>query len=299
MRLKADWLCGNMKLALYAAFFLLIFSIPLLQLMRYAMHPDYSRYNAHIIFIPFISGYLLYQKSSRMEETQRFSVGVGIPVILGGLLLFLAVIRAELFLSRTDYVAVTTLSVVVCYWGGFLLLFGREALRNALFPLLFLLFLVPIPTMIMEKAFLFLQAASCEITYLLFQLTGMPVFREGIQFSFPGLTIAIAPECSGMRATISLFIVSVLAGHFLLRSRYRKLVLALSTLPITILGNSIRIVALTIMALYIDREFMKGDSVLHERGGWMLFLFDLLLLGGIVAFMRKQEKRGSTGSPAC
>jgi len=178
----------------------------------------------------------------------------------------------------------------LCWIGGFILILGPQSFRVARFPLLFLIFLAPVPTVLMGKAFLFLQAASAEISYLLFQLTGVPIAREGFIFDLPGISIFIAPECSGMRATISLLVVSVLASHLFLRSGWKKIVTVSSTLPITILGNSIRIVVLTLLALYWNPNFMKGDGLLHERGGWALFLVDLILLGFIIVFLRKEKK---------
>ena len=290
MGLKTGHTARNGILAGLAALFLLVFTGPLLELMKYSLHPDHSRYNSHIVFIPFVSAYLLFLKRKQISEHRDFSISYGIPVIGAGILLFVAGIRAESFLSETDFIFLRTFSIVACWIGGFILFFGPHSFRVALFPLLFLLFLAPVPTVLMGEAFLFLQAASSEVSYLLFQLAGVPIAREGFTFHLPGLSILIAPECSGMRAAISLFIVSVLASHLFLRSVWHKIVAVSSVLPITILGNGTRIVALTLMALYVNPNFMKSKALLHERGGWALFLVDLILFGCVIAFLRKGEK---------
>ena len=199
-------------------------------------------------------------------------------------------------MNLADWIASRTLSLVVCWIGGFLLLFGPRSSRIALFPLLFLVFLVPIPTVLMDNLSRFLQVASANVSYFLFQVSGVPVLREGFTFHLPRLSILIAPECSGMRATITLFVLSVLTVHLYLRTGWKKIVAVSSIFPITIIGNSIRIVVLTFLAIYVNREFITGDNMLHERGGWLLFGIDLLLLGGVIALMRRNEQEAAYGN---
>jgi exosortase len=279
-------------LPVYTALFAVVFSGPLIGLFTYVLHPDHSKYNSHIIFIPLVTGYLLYAKRRQIREKERFSVLYGVPVILAGLLLYWWGSNAGYRLNQTDYISLKTLSVVVCWIGGFLLLFGTQSFRIALFPLLFLLFLVPMPTFLMKKALLILQIASTEVSYRLFQLTGIPIAREGIVFYLPGISIEIAEECSGMRASLTLLIISILAGHLFLQHAWRKGVLVLSTFPITILGNGLRIVGLTLLAMYFDMGFLDSKSLPHLRGGWFFFLVDLLVLGGIAAVLIRHENNG-------
>jgi exosortase len=289
---------GNGILPVYTALFAIAFSGPLIGLLKYVLHPDHSKYNSHIVFIPLVTGYLLYAKREQIRENKQFSVLYGIPVILAGLLLYWGGSNAEYRLNETDTLSLKTLSVVVCWIGGFLLLYGPQSFRIALFPLLFLLFLVPLPTFLMKKALLILQAASAEVSYRLFQLTGIPIAREGIVFYLPGVSIEIAEACSGMRASLTLLIMSVLAGHLFLQHAWRKGVLVLSTFPITILGNGLRIVGLTLLAMYFDMSFLDSKSLPHMRGGLFFFLVDLWVLGGVAAVLiRHENNNGRKGIP--
>ena len=282
----------NGILPLYTGVFAVVFSGPLIGLMKYALHPDHSKYSSHIIFIPLIAGYLLYAKREQIQEKGRFSVLYGVPVILAGLLIYWGGRSAGVHLNETDTLSLKTLSVVVCWIGGFLLLYGPQSFRIALFPLLFLLFLVPLPTFLMKKALLILQVASAEVSYRLFQLTGIPIAREGIVFYLPGVSIKIAEACSGMRASLTLLIISLFAGHLFLQHAWRKGALVLSTFPITILGNGLRIVGLTLLAMYFDMSFLDSKSLPHMRGGLFFFLVDLLVLGGIAAVLNRHENNG-------
>ena len=284
---------GNGILPVYTALFAIVFSGPLIGLVKYVLQPEHSKYNSHIVFIPIVTGYLLYSIREQIREKQRFSVPYGVPVVLAGLLLYWGGSHTGYHLNETDTISLKTLSVVVCWIGGFLLLSGPQSFRIALFPLLFLLFLVPIPTFLMKKLLLIFQMAAAEVSYRLFQLTGVPIVREGIVFHFPPwVSIEIAEVCGGMRASLTLLIVGILAGHLFLQNVWRKGVLVFSTIPISILGNGLRIVGLTLLAIYVDMDFLESRSLPHLRGGWLFFLVDLLVLGGITTVLMRQEKTG-------
>ncbi len=277
--------------ALSLALFLGIFISPLVDLVKYCIHPDHSRYTSYVVFIPIISGYLMYSSRRQILDNRRLFLVGGVPAIFAGIFFYMTVNQYSSLLNLTDQISVQTFSVVVSWIGGFLLLVGPKSFRLSLFPLLFLVFLVPIPTILMDNLSHLLQVASTDISYFLFRVSGTPVLREGFSIHLPRLSILIAPECSGIRATITLFVLSVLAGHLFLRTTWKKIVAVSSIFPITIIGNSIRIVVLTFMALYVNRGFIVSDNLLHERGGWVLFGVDLVLFGGIVALLQRNDAR--------
>lgn len=277
--------------AFSSVLFLVIFIFSLVELVKYSFHPDYSRYTSYVVFIPFISGYLMYSNRRQIFENRRLFLLGGIVVIFAGIFLYKAVSQYGSLLNLTDRISAQTFSIVVSWIGGFLLLFGPKSFQLSLFPLFFLIFIVPIPTLLMDNLSRFLQVVSTDVSYFLFHVSGIPVLREGFSIHLPRLSILIAPECSGMRATITLFVLSILAGHLFLRTTWRKIVAVSSIFPITIIGNSIRIVVLTFMALYVNRGFIVSDNLLHERGGWVLFGVDLLLFGGVVALLQRNEVR--------
>ena len=112
-------------------------------------------------------------------------------------------------------VACSTVLVVI---GAFIALFGLRAFRAARFPLLFLAFMVPLPTAVEEWIIRVLQLGSAEFVAFLFPLTGMPVLRDACVFHLPGISIEVAPQCSGIRSSLALVITCVLAGHMFLKT---------------------------------------------------------------------------------
>jgi len=133
-----------------------------------------------------------------------------------------------------------------------------------------------------------LQLGSAEFVAFLFQFTGMPILRDACVFHLPGISIEVAPQCSGIRSSLALVITCVLAGHMFLRTTWKKAVLVLAVIPITMLKNGIRIVTLSVLAVYVDRGFL--ESSLHRDGGIVFFILALCLMAPILFVLRKGER---------
>ncbi len=242
---------------------------------------------SHIVLIPWLSLYALYLDRRVFLASREWSPMVGFMTIGAGAMGYW---YAESAGSLTDQLATTILALVVGCWGIFLLCYGVRASRGVLFGLLFLLFMVPLPSAVLNGIIVFLQRSSAEVTDVVFSLLGVPVFRQGFVFGLPNMTIHIAEECSGIRSTLSLCITSVVAGHFFLRSAWAKAGLVLMVVPLAIIKNAFRIVGLSLLANYVDPSFIT-DSALHRYGGIPLFLVSLVVLFSLVWVLRRFEKR--------
>ena len=131
--------------------------------------------------------------------------------------------------------------------------------------------MIPIPEGILKPIVRFLQAGSAEVSYWVIRSVGVPVFRDGFLFTLPGLTIEVAEQCSGIRSGISLFLVGILAGHIFLKSGWRKLALAAAVVPITIAKNGLRIVTLSLLGAYVDRQVLRAPCTRpggFRSSGW-------------------------------
>ena len=112
-----------------------------------------------------------------------------------------------------------------CGSAGFCCFTDRTAFRAALFPLLFLAFMVPIPSMLLDGLIFLLRSGSADAVAGLFSLTGTLYYREGFVFTLPSVVIEVAEECSGIRSSIALVLTALLAGHMWLDSGWKKAVL--------------------------------------------------------------------------
>ncbi len=246
-----------------------------------------GEYYSHIMLIPFISIFLIFQKRNYIFLNTKYSFAAGLPLLLIGIIIYLTANYLNIDLNHNDYTAAVVLSAVVFINGAFLLFFGAEAYKAAIFPLLFLLLACPIPSEIMEQFIFNLQSGSTEITNLILTATGVPFLREGFVFHMSGMNIEVAKQCSGIRSAMALFITSLLAGHLFLNGWWRKIILLSFVFPIAMFKNGVRIITLTLLGTYVDPRIIQ--SSLHREGGIPFFILALLLMAPVLYFLRKYE----------
>ena len=277
------------RTALFLAFVAVagvIFYGPFRDLMKAAMRSDYY---SHIVLIPFVSAYLLFVRRKEIFADIEYAFAPGAAVSAVGVLLYGLARMVPLGLNKNDFSALVTLAALFFVVGAFILIFGLQAFRAARFALLFLLFMVPVPTALMDGIVRILQLGSTEFVALLFAITPTPVLREGIVFHLPNISISVAPECSGIRSSMALVITSVLAGHMFLKKGWNKALLVLAVIPVTMFKNGIRIVTLSLFAVYVDTRVLT-DSALHTDGGILFFILALCLMAPILFVLRRSEK---------
>jgi exosortase len=226
-------------------------------------------------------------------EELRYSPGPGLGMAALGTAILLAGAPLAAGGSQADRLAVTTLALVVALVGGFVLFYGTCAAGRALFPLAFLAFAIPLPTALLDLTVEALRRGSAELAYVIFKLSGTPVYREGYVFALPGLTIEVAPECSGIRSGIGMFLTSLLAGYLMLETWWRRALLIAACVPLLILKNAIRIDTLSLLSIHVDPGFIEGR--LHHEGGIVFFTIGLLLLYPVLMLLVRAET-GSMGA---
>jgi len=119
------------------------------------------------------------------------------------------------------------------------------------------------------------------------------VLREGLVFHLARVNIEVARECSGIRSTIALFILALPVVHYGLHSLWKKLFFLTCAFFMMILKNGVRIVTLTLLAMYVDPSFLFGT--LHRDGGILFFLLGLLLLLPVFLLLQRGESPALAG----
>jgi len=196
-------------------------------------------------------------------------------------------IRESPLLGEIDYLSIRSICLLACFMGGFLLFFGTQAFREAVFPLLFLAFMIPIPSPIWGVFVPLVKKSATESAYWLFQILRIPVLREGHLFHLPGLSVELVDGCIGIRSALALLIIGTIAGHFFLRKWPTKVALIFLVLPIVITQNAIRIVTISLLTIYVDSGIIS--SWFHTRG-FPFAILNVILLVPVIWLLRRVEE---------
>jgi exosortase C (VPDSG-CTERM-specific) len=266
----------------------LAFCVPLVALARFAAH---SELFSHILLVPFISLYLVWLNRGAKPPRSLPNRKLASVLAAGGAASLAAygfVLERELGRAPEDYLALSTVSFVLFFAAVCAFFLGRRTLASNAFPIGFLLFLVPIPLFITERIESFLQYASADTVYLMFSATGTPTVYTNLTFMLPGISISVAPQCSGIHSSLALFITSVLAGYFFLHSPWKRAVLALAVVPLAILRNGLRIYTIGELCVHIGPEMI--NSYIHHHGGPIFFIISLIPFFLLLRYLTRSER---------
>ena len=259
---------------------------PSLALVHYSLTNDNA---SHLILIPFLSAYVFYVDRARIFPVLSISPLWGAILFTFGSLTLLAGRVSGDRLTTVDRLSLYSLTLVLFWAAGFAALFGKLALQRAAFPLLFLLFMIPLPDEFLEKVIYYLQAGSADVAQWAFDVFRVPAMRDGFIFHLARVNIEVAKECSGIRSSLALLILATLVAHFLLQRTWSKVTFVAVGMLIMVVKNGIRIATLTMLAQYVDPGFLFGR--LHHQGGVVFFLIGLALLLPVYWLLRRLEQQ--------
>jgi len=261
----------------------LVFWKPLDALIQHALKSENA---SHILIVPFIAAWLLYQDRKKITHTV-FEFRAALLLALPGVVCVVLAIFS--FPNDKD---VLLICLMVCFLlflvSGFLAIFGRTCAKSEWFPLAFLGFSIPLPEPLLDRFIYLLQAGSADVAEAIFDWSGVPALRDGFIFRLPRLSIEVAKECSGIRSSIALIILALLVAHFSFSKFWKKTVFVIAGLLMMVVKNGVRIATLAILASYVDPGFLSGR--LHKEGGFVFFLIGLALLVPVYWFLRRGEQ---------
>jgi len=281
------------RYGIWLAFCGVIFWKPLLRLAEYALHNSEA---SHILLIPWIAAWLVYTERRKIVAG-RTDLAAAMLVLVPALALGASVLLGAIA-SPIDSLSAVTLSFVLFLIAGFICFFGRATAKRMRFPLAFLLLIVPLPEGLLGRVIYWLQAGSSDVAEVLFDWSGTPILRDGFVFRLPSVSIEVAKECSGIRSSMALLILALLVAHFSFTKLWKQAVFVVAGLLLMLVKNGIRIATLTLLATYVNPDFLHGS--LHRDGGVVFFLIGLALLWPVYWLLRRGEPVAATtpGAPA-
>lgn len=148
-------------------------------------------------------------------------------------------------------------------WG----VFGFVTLRHLLFPLCFFILSVPFGEFLIPQ----LQEVTADLTVVMLNLSGVPVYREGWYLQIPEGLFHVAEACSGIRFLYSTVTIGLLIAHLEIRSRLKQFVFLVCVLIIPIVANGMRAFIMVYIGHVSNMEAAVGFD--HLVYGWVFFLF--------------------------
>jgi exosortase B len=161
--------------------------------------------------------------------------------------------------------------------GILLLIGGLKFLRLAIFPLVFLLFMVPLPGNLIDSLTGSLKQAVSVIAEQVLYLAGYPIARSGVTLTIGQYQLLVADACSGLKSMFSLSAIGFLYIYLVKpRSGFRNFLLIASLIPIAFAANIIRVLVLILVTYHFGDA--AGQGFVHDFAGLILFVLAILLL---------------------
>ena len=173
-----------------------------------------------------------------------------------------------------------------------LLLRGTQALRLAWFPVLYLIFLAPLPATFVDAITGPLKSWISVIVVDLLYAVGYPIARTGVMITIGQYQLLVADACSGLNSMFSLAALGTLFMYIMARkSRVHNAVMLASIIPIAFTANIVRVIVLVLVTYHFGDE--AGQGLLHGTAGMVLMMAALVLffaLDGWLSLVFKAEK---------
>ena len=254
------------KIALYGLLLLSVYYSTFTWLVTHDwVRGDYS----YCYLIPFIVLYLIWDKRSRLLELFSVPSWKGIYILVPGIFLFwLGELSGEFF---TLYISFWLVLVGLCW-----LHLGWQKLKIIFFPLALTLTMFPPPNFIYRKISVNLKLVSSQLGVATMQLFGMSAYREGNVIDLGFTQLQVVDACSGLRYLFPLIVLGILLAYFYKAAFWKKAVLVISTVPISIVVNGLRIALVGMLYPVFGPKVAEG--FFHDFSGWFIFMVSLGIL---------------------
>jgi exosortase len=225
--------------------------------------------NSHGILVPFISAFLCWRQKDRLSKVPISNSKWGGMILIISLAIYLIALAGHVaFIQR--------IMIVLSLVGLILFNFGKAFLKILFFPVLFLIFMIPIPVTIYGIVSFPLQLIATNISCAIIQFFNIPVFQEGNLLFFTNTQLEVVEACSGLRSMIAFLMLAALFAYLLRNVWWRGCLLIFSAVPLAIVANILRVVSTGIFAHLYGDKMARG--FLHNFSGITVFAFGFIFL---------------------
>ncbi|MHB1926781.1 MAG: exosortase [Leptospirillum sp.] len=224
--------------------------------------PAYS----HGVLVPFVFALLIYLERDRLRNLDDTPSLWGVFLIGAGVLLLATGTVSGLYFIQQVSLLFLVAGIVSGYWG-------LRTLNATRFPILYLLFMIPLPYLIFNAIALPLQMMAAKGSAHLLEMLQIPVYREGNIINLPHISLGVVKACSGIQSLVSLLAIAVLLAKIGNLKTFPATLFILSAVPIAVVANMIRIAGAGVLGS-MNPDLAEG--FFHMFSGWVVFLFAFL-----------------------
>jgi exosortase D (VPLPA-CTERM-specific) len=229
-------------------------------------------------FIPLVVAYLIWEKRTELAREPACRTWAGLlPALLGILLYWMGELGGEFTIM---FISLWLLSV-----GALWSIIGWRKMRVIAFPVALVLAMVPPPTGLYNDLTLRLKLISSQVGVLMLQLCGLTAYREGNVIDLGFTRLQVVDACSGLRYFFPLILLGVLLAYFFRGALWKKIVIVVSAIPISIVTNSMRIASVGILYQFMGSAAAEG--FFHDFSGWFIFMISLGILLLEIAILKR------------
>lgn len=266
---------------LFCMTLLLIAYVPTINWMMGRWNGKESYYS-HGFLVPLIALFIIWQKRDDLSKIKISGNMLGLWIVTACLLVHIVCAALRIYF-------LSGFTLIVLIYGMVLFFFGKEVIRKLIFPIFFLFTMVPLPLVIIGNLTVKLKLLATQLSVFVLNVIGFRCIQDGSIIRMPSSFIEVAAPCSGLRSIISLLTLGLLFAYFSKTSFLKKSVLFLSSIPIAIATNVMRI---TLVAVVNDLYGSKvAMGFFHDFTGYLVFVVAFVLLYGVsqcVAERREQ-----------
>ncbi|MDD5705472.1 MAG: exosortase/archaeosortase family protein [Kiritimatiellae bacterium] len=235
----------------------------------------------HGWLVPIFSAYLLWMRRRELREAVGAPSWIGAALCLPGVLL--------LWLGeRGGQVRLSQASVYWLLWCLTYAFWGRGVARLTAFPVIYLLFTVPLA--FLDVFTVRLRMLTAMLSSGLLNGIGVPVARVGTglrSLAGAGFSLDVADPCSGLRSIFAMTAITAAYAYLTQRRLWQKWLLFACSVPLAIVGNMARIFTIALVAKYCGQD--AGTGFYHDYSGYLVFVVGTLLMVQVGAWISRLD----------
>ena len=228
--------------------------------------------------VPFITALLIWQKRHVLKNIKLEPSPWGLGLFITGMIIhLLSLLFRVYFTSGFSMIIVLAGFILVC-------IFGKNVLKEILFPVVFLIFMVPLPLVAVINMSFQLKLLSAKMATVMLNVINIPAVQQGSYIRMEHASIIVEDVCSGLRSLIALMALGTLFAYWLKSGKIKKVILFFSSIPIALVTNMLRIMSLAIISEIWGAKYING--AVDSCSGFLVFVLAFLFLSKVEKLLK-------------